>query len=142
MSGKHHHPNVHAPALPRPPGALDEDDAEMRAAVLIADPAHRQAATAAVLARAKVGARAAGVAAERARGAAIFAHPNAARNPDFAARLACSTSMPTDEALALMETVPAASGLSARMAGQKRPMPGAPGGSRDPCVRSEPGGSK
>jgi len=69
---------------------------------------------------------------ERARCAAIFAHRNAAANPDFAARIAFTTTLPRAEALALMEAAPpagaaGATGLAARMAAQAQPDLG-PGG--------------
>lgn len=108
----------------------EEDDEDMRAAALIADPAHRQQAVAAVLATSRTRHHARGQAAERHRCAAIFAHPNAAKNVEFAANLAFNTTLSGDEATRLMASVPAGGGLSSRMQTHQQPQLG-PGGAPD-----------
>jgi hypothetical protein len=108
-----------------------EEDEEARKASLIADPAHRQAAMLQVLRGARAGARERGMAAERYRCAAIFAHPSAVKATGFAASLAFNTSLKVDEAHRLLATAPAASRLGERMQGVNQPRTGA-GGGNDP----------
>jgi hypothetical protein len=105
----------------------ERDDAKHAAA--IADPAARQRAVLGVLARAKARKFAKGRHAERNRCAAIFAHPNAAKQPDFAGNLAFNTRLTKAEALVLMESAPAAATgrLGERMASVPQPRLG-PGG--------------
>jgi hypothetical protein len=90
---------------------------EIGAAALIADPAHRQKATVAVLARAMAGARKSGRIAERKRLAAIFDHPQAAANVGLAVQLAFHTRLSSPEAVGILALSQATSGgLASRMA--------------------------
>lgn len=64
---------------------------------------------------------------ERARCAAIFASPHAARNPQMAAQLAFNTTMPRSEAIAVLSAASSSTAVSGRQ--ERNPQLG-PGGDR------------
>ena len=102
----------------------DDDDHEaVKRASALADGPSRTRAMLRILRRVQATQVARGQQMERRRCAAIFAHPNAAKNPDFAANLAFNTRLSRSEAVGLMASAPlAAPGrLADRMAGVTMP---------------------